>query len=458
MFDILVLISRYFFVAYILIFLLQGALYIRAERSPPSTPDESTRKRRLTIEERMSGAVSSQRGLLVAMHVHAYLIIANIPGSFSFDAQILTMGATALGFHLAAMVAVDLVYKNSCRLLWNCMQFLLAVGLIMLQRLGTTFPALPQLQLTWFVAGFAAVLVIPLALRVIPHSEKLELAYLGASGVLLFIPLVWGTEVYGARRVWEPVEGVSFQPSELVKFLFVFYLASALRTRKGIRGLVAPGAAAAAMVLLLVLAVDLGGALIFFMTFMIMLYISTGNVLLVGSGLAAVSAASVAAYQLFAHLRRRVVAWLDPFAHIDNEGFQIVHALFAIGTFGLLGSGLTRGAPERIPVVVSDFIFAAIAEEFGAIFAIGLIGIYILVFYRGCHIALRCAKPYYALLAAGFTGLLAFQTFMILGGVTRLIPLTGVTLPFVSYGGSSIVVSVMMIGILQWVYLYNRAN
>ena len=458
MFDILVLISRYFFVAYILIFLLQGAMYIRAERSPSTPPDGTPRKRKRTIEERMSSAVSSQRGLIIAMHVHAYLIIANIPGSFSFDGQILTLGAAALGFQITAMIAVDLVYKNSCRLLWNSVQFLLGTGLIMLQRLGTSFPALPQLQLTWFVVGFTAVLAIPFALRIIPQSEKLEYAYLGASGVLLLIPLVWGTEVYGARRVWEPFEGVSFQPSELVKFLFVFYLASVLRTRRSLRQLVFPGVFAAAMVVLLVLAVDLGGALIFFMTFMIMLYISTGSLWLAASGLAAASAASVIAYQLFAHLRRRVVAWRDPFSHIDNEGFQIAHALFAIGTYGLMGAGLTRGAPERIPVVVSDFIFAAIAEEFGAIFAIGLIGVYIIIFYRGCHIALRCAKPYYALLAVGFTGLLAFQTFMILGGVTRLIPLTGVTMPFVSYGGSSIVVSVMMIGMLQWVYLYNRDN
>ena len=201
MFDILVLISRYFFVAYILIFLLQGALYIRAERSPASAPKEapngdSPPQHKKTAAERMSRAVNCQRGLLAAIHVHAYLIIAHIPGSFSFDAQILAMGAAALGFHVAAMAAADMVYKNSCRLLWNCMQFLLTVGLIMLQRLGTSFPALPRLQLTWFVVGFAAVLAIPFALRVIPRSEKLELAYLGASGALLAIPLVAACIVY----------------------------------------------------------------------------------------------------------------------------------------------------------------------------------------------------------------------------------------------------------------------
>ncbi|MCL2616114.1 MAG: FtsW/RodA/SpoVE family cell cycle protein [Defluviitaleaceae bacterium] len=450
MFDLLVLISRYVFVAYILIFLAQGALYVSAERRSNS-PDVA----------RMARAVGVQRVLTLMMLVHAYLIIGHVPETFSFDGNVLGLGAAALGFLLVAMFATDIVYKGSCRMLWNCVLFLLTVGLIMLQRLSMSLPGLPhlpQLQLTWFAVGFAAVLVIPLALRVIPRSEMLEFVYLGASAVLLLIPLAWGTEVYGARRVWEPVEGISFQPSELVKFLFVFYLASVMRVGKSWRQLILPAVATAGLVLLLVLATDLGGALIFFMTFMIMLYISTGNLLLVGSGLASISAASVAAYHMFAHLRRRVIAWQDPFAHIDNEGFQIAHALFAIGTYGLMGAGLTRGTPQRIPVVVSDFIFAAVAEEFGAIFAICLIGVFIIIFYRGCHIALRCANPYYALLAAGFTGMLAFQTFLILGGVTRLIPLTGVTLPFVSYGGSSIVVSVMMIGILQWVYLYNRDN
>ena len=451
--DLIILLSRYSFVAYILIFLLQGALYIKVERTPGSELKGKGSK-----ESRMSSAISFQRALIILLHIHAYLLIANIPDTLSFDTEVLTLGAAALGFLVAAMVATDLVYKNSCRLLWNSVLFLLTVGLIMLQRLATWYPTLPRLQLTWFVVGFAAVLVIPFALKMVSRSEKLEIAYLAASGVLLLIPLIWGTEVYGARRVWEPFQGISFQPSELVKFLLVFYLASALRERKRWFKLIIPAGATAVLVLLLVLATDLGGALIFFATFTIMLYISTGNVLFVGAGLASVAGASVVAYHMFAHLRRRVVAWLDPFMHIDNEGFQIAHALFAMGTYGLMGAGLTRGAPERIPVVVSDFIFAAIAEEFGVIFAVCVIGVYILIFYRGCHIALRCAKPYYAMLAAGFTGMLAFQTFLILGGVTRLIPLTGVTLPFVSYGGSSIVVSVMMIGILQWVYLYNRDN
>jgi cell division protein FtsW (lipid II flippase) len=192
------------------------------------------------------------------------------------------------------------------------------------------------------------------------------------------------------------------------------------------------------------------------MSFMVMLYISTGNAFMFFGGMASFSAASVVAYNMFAHVRVRVLAWSDPWSHINLEGYQITQSLFAIGTYGFIGIGLTRVIAINIPDVQTDFIFAAICEEFGGIFAIGLIGVYIMIFYRGSHIALRCEKRYYSLLAAGFTSMLAFQTFVILGGVTKFIPMTGVTLPFISYGGSSIVVSILMMGILQWVYMYNE--
>jgi cell division protein FtsW (lipid II flippase) len=194
------------------------------------------------------------------------------------------------------------------------------------------------------------------------------------------------------------------------------------------------------------------------MTFMVMLYIATGNPFLFAGGFAVASVASVAAFRLFSHVRVRVAAWSDPFADISGIGFQIAQSWFAIGSWGIAGSGLTLGIPTAIPVVESDFIFAAICEEFGGIFAVGLIGIMLVIFYRGMHIALRSERRYYALLAAGFSSILAFQSFLILGGVTKLIPLTGVTLPFISAGGSSVVVCLLMIGILQWIYSYYRYN
>lgn len=443
MFEFLAVASRYVFVAYMVVFLWSGALYVVRER-------EHGKK----DEGRLASIITLQRSVVALFHVHAYLLLS-YSAEFVFDAGVITLGIMGLVFMMAAHVAVERIYKGSCRLMWNCVIFLLIIGIVILQRLSSHYPALVGLQLTWFYLGFGATLLIPLVLRIISRSENLGIIYLVASGLLLLLPLLFGEELHGAYR-WVEIGGISFQPSALVKFLLVFYLASFLRRKRSFAQLILPAVAVAGMVLMLVMSVDLGSALIFFMTFMVMVYISTGSVLILGSGFGAAVAASMLAYNMFAHLRRRVVAWQDPFGHIDNEGFQLAHSLFAIGSYGLFGAGLTMGIPHVVPVVASDFIFVAISEEFGSAFGVGLIGVFVIIFYRGCHVALRCTKPYYALLAAGFTSLLAFQTFLILGGVTTLIPLTGITLPFISYGGSSAVVSIMMIGVIQWVHIYNH--
>jgi cell division protein FtsW (lipid II flippase) len=184
--------------------------------------------------------------------------------------------------------------------------------------------------------------------------------------------------------------------------------------------------------------------------FFYVLYI--GSVLFFAAGMISASGASYLAYKMLSHVQIRIAAWLNPWNDTFYRGHQILQSLFAIGTWGLLGSGLTRGSPGFVPVVKSDFIFSAICEEFGGIFGLATIGVYIMIFYRGVHVALRCRRPYHSLLAAGFVSILAFQTFLIIGGNIKFIPLTGVTLPFVSAGGSSAIVSIAMVGILQWMY------
>ena len=204
------------------------------------------------------------------------------------------------------------------------------------------------------------------------------------------------------------------------------------------------------IVLCLVLQKDLGGALIFFVTYMLLLYITTSNFLLLAAGFGAMALASIIAYNLFGHVRVRVSTWLDPWTDAGNTGYQITQSLFAITTWGFLGSGLTRGMPGKIPVVERDFIFSAICEEMGTLFGMGMVCIYMLLFLRGMFIAVRAKRRFYSILSAGIVIMFSFQTFLILGGVTKLIPLTGVTLPFVSYGGSSVLVSVALMGLLQW--------
>ncbi len=208
-------------------------------------------------------------------------------------------------------------------------------------------------------------------------------------------------------------------------------------------------------IICLVFQTDLGSALIFFMTYLVILYISTSKtwIVLLGSFLACIG--SVIGYKLFNHVKVRVEIWLNPFSDIDNKGYQIAQSLFAIGTYAPMGSGFNRGMPNTIPVVEKDLIFSAICEEFGVFFGIGVILVFIMIFYRGVKISLNSQNKFLGLLSSGMTSLLCFQTFLIIGGATKLIPLTGVTLPFVSYGGSSIVISFVLIGILQWVSIRN---
>lgn len=449
MFELIILLSRYLFLFFIVYFLWQALTYLMDER------DIKKGDRDL--------AASNQRTTIVLMHITAFLILAYVPDDLAFDRTTLITGGAGLVLLILGNILVRIAYKGSCELLWNGMFFLIDTGLIMLERvqriprLQEIQPNLAQRQLIWCAMGLAGALLIPLALKLIPKFEKLEKVYMVVSYFMILTPFVLGQESGGAinRIVFK---GIAFQPSEIVKFLFVFYLASAFRKKTTFRQWILPAVLSAGIVLVLALQTDLGGALIFFMTFMIMFYISTGSSLLFFAGMGLASGASCLAYSLFSHVKVRVAAWQNPWQDIDGGGYQIVQSLFAIGTWGLLGSGLTLGSPGLVPVVESDFIFSAVCEELGSLFGIALIGVFIMIFYRGVHISLRCSRRYYALLAAGFTGMLAFQTFLILGGVIKLIPLTGVTLPFVSYGGSSIVVSILMLGIIQWIYMYNKGS
>ncbi len=436
MFDLIIMLSRYVFVFLIGLYLWEAIVYIAYEQGGfLGSPYH---------------AISVQRRLIVIMHLVAFLILSYNRETHLFAWQVLLFGAVSLAFLLVAVQLLDRFYYEGCPLIWTGMLFLIDVSLIMLQRLS---PTSAQKQLLWFVVGLCGMLVLPYLLRLIPRFEIFEWAYIIVCYGLLLSTQIFGIEQYGSRN-WLNIAGITFQPSELAKFLFVFYLASVFRKRVEWRSFLTTGILSAGVVMLLVLQKDLGAALIFFMTYMVMLYIATSNEILFFAGMGAASGAAMIAYRLFSHVRVRVAAWQNPWADIDHGGYQIVTALFAITTYGLLGSGLTKGMPNSIPVVESDCIFAAICEEFGVLFGAGVICIFIMLLYRGIRITLDCGRRYYSLLAVGIIVMLCFQAFVIIGGVIKFIPLTGVTLPLVSYGGTSVMVSLMMIGILQWVCVY----
>jgi peptidoglycan glycosyltransferase len=217
-------------------------------------------------------------------------------------------------------------------------------------------------------------------------------------------------------------------------------------------------AIAGVTVIILVLQRDLGGALIFFITYLFMLYAATARPLYLFSGLLGGSMAAVVAYRLFNHVQVRVLAWKNPFAYIDREGYQITQSLFAIGTGGWFGMGLNRGLPTDIPVVDSDFIFSAISEELGGLFAICIILIFLSCFIMFFNIALIQEDIFHRLLPIGFAVMFGFQVFLSIGGVIKFIPSTGVTLPLISRGGSSALSIVIMFMVLQGVFLVGKTK
>jgi cell division protein FtsW (lipid II flippase) len=204
---------------------------------------------------------------------------------------------------------------------------------------------------------------------------------------------------------------------------------------------------------------DLGSSMLFFALFVVMLYAATARASYVVTGIALFAGGTLFAYQAFAHVQSRIAAWLDPWSRIETSGFQIAQSLFALGTGGIGGQGLGRGRPDLIQRgVETDFIFSAFGEELGLVGTLAILLLFAVLVARGFHIALRARDPFHTLLATGLTVIVGIQTFLIIGGVTRLIPLTGITLPFVSYGGSSIVANFVLIALLLRVSDAERAT
>ena len=212
-------------------------------------------------------------------------------------------------------------------------------------------------------------------------------------------------------------------------------------------------ALAAFHVLILVASKDLGAALIIFIVYLVMLYVATSQPLYVFAGLGAGAAASVVAYYLFNHVRVRVIVWKDPFASYQNGGYQVAQSLFAIGTGSWFGTGLFQGKADAIPVAETDFIFSAICEEMGLIFALCIILIFLSCYVMFLNIAMQLHNRFYKLVALGLGTCFIFQSFLTIGGVTKFIPSTGVTLPLVSYGGSSVLSTLIMFAIIQGLYI-----
>lgn len=331
---------------------------------------------------------------------------------------------------------------------------LMAIGFLILTRLSFTKAAK---QFTIAVGAMIFALGVPFMIKKIRFIRKMTWLYAVVGLLALLIVAILGATSYGAKISYT-VAGISLQPSEFVKIIFVFFVAGMFHQSNSFRQVVITTVVAAAHVIVLVASKDLGGALIFFVVYITMLYVATGNPFYFIGGLLSGSVAAVIAYRLFSHVRVRVVAWQDPISVIDNEGYQICQSLFAIGTGGWFGLGLNQGSPGKIPVVEQDFVFSAIAEELGGVFAICLIMVCMSCFLMFLNIAMQLKDSFYKLVALGLGITYGFQVFLTVGGVIKFIPSTGVTLPLVSYGGSSLLSTIIIFAIIQGFYILREGE
>ena len=400
-------------------------------------------------------------------------------------AQTETMDVGPLGLaigYVALMVGAHLVLTafghRGDQLLLPAVAVTGGIGLIMLNRLpqdlaGTNLSGaqlgMAGTQLLWFGVGVVVMLAIAIGLRDDGFLRHYKYSWAAAGVALLVATFLIGYEVNGAR-LWINLGPVSVQPGEAIKLILVVFIAAylsetrALLTSASIRLIgpiqipplpyLLPMLALFAIVMLIVVRLnDLGTALLFFGTFLTMLFVATGRRSYVAVGLVLFVAGSYVAYELFGHVQVRINNWIDPFADPSGAGYQTVQALYAFARGGIFGEGLGQGLPLigdslPIPFVHTDFIFAAVAEELGLMGAFALLAFSSIIVFRGLRIAALARDDFSAMLAAGLTASLGLQTLIIAAGNAKLVPLTGITFPFVSYGGSSLLASLAMVGVL----------
>lgn len=348
------------------------------------------------------------------------------------------------------IVLFHAIYKNGNMLLLNNMCMLMSIGFIIITRLSFNEGIR---QFIFIMTGCLVTLVIPVIMQKVKTLRNIPWLYGVVGIVALLVVLIVGELSNGANISIQIGKYISIQPSEFIKIVYVFFIAAMFNQSTSFGNVVLTTILAAVHVIILVLSTDLGAALIYFVVYLVMLFVATSEVLYVLLGLTAGSGAAVVAYKLFSHVRIRVQAWLDPWTYIDNQGYQITQSLFAIGMGSWFGVGLGQGMPYKIPYVEMDFVFSAVCEEMGIIFAICLILICMNTFMLMMDVGMKSKGKFYRLLAVGLATAYGFQIFLTIGGGIKFIPLTGVTLPLVSYGGSSAFSILILFAVIQGLYM-----
>ncbi len=399
--------------------------------------------------------------LVAAVIVGSAYALAGLGETASLPANIAPLLLAFFLLMALAYTAMRALAPNAEPTLLPIIALLNGLGYVVIARLNRDLAAN---QATWTAVGVMCFIATLFLVRRAADLERYRyLLALGGIGLLLapLLPIIGSTK--NGARLWLELGPFSFQPGELAKIALAVFFASYLVERRELLapgGL--PGAALAARaraigplvgmwglsIVVMIAEKDLGSSTLFFALFIAMLWVAAGGYVWPLLGLAMFSAGSVFAWASFSHVQERVRIWIDPWSKASSEGFQLVQAAYAFAAGGVVGTGLARGAPQKIPAVSTDLIFAAIGEELGLVGAAAVIAAFALVVVIGLRIAQRAERPFEQLLAVGLTSIIGVQTCLIIGGVTRVLPLTGITLPFVSYGGSSIIANWILIALL----------
>lgn len=386
--------------------------------------------------------------MILINHITGSLVLLSSRADFTYLFLPLFQVITVFAY----LVLMRAIYPESNRLIMNHTAMLLSISFVILTRLSLTRSIR---QFVIIAISLVVALIIPTFMKHLRLFRKCEWIFAGIGIVVLGAVLIRGSITNGSKLSFS-IMGISFQPSEFVKILYVLFLASILSRAKHFGHILLSAVLAAIHVLFLVASKDLGSALIYFITYTTLLFVVTHKARYLALGFAGGAVASYVSYLLFSHVRVRVAAWLDPWHDINATGYQIAQSLFGIGTGGWFGMGIDAGTPSSIPYVEQDFIFSAICEEYGVIFGICLIAICVNLFLEIVHVAHFCYDPFVKYSVYGLGIVYIVQLFLTIGGNSKFIPLTGVTLPLISYGGSSVLATITMFSVIQGFYLYNN--
>ncbi|ADL50150.1 FtsW/RodA/SpoVE family cell cycle protein [Clostridium cellulovorans] len=361
------------------------------------------------------------------------------------DFGALIMGAVMIVLLAYTYFILRRFFPDGDKYIFIFSSMLTALGLVMIYRLDR---GLAIKQIVWLILGIAIFIFIVVLVPELKRFKKFKYIYMVLTLAFMAMATFIGTEIFGAKN-WVYVGPISFQPSEFGKVFLILYLAAALEEYENFKQLIEPAFIVMVSLGFMILQRDLGTALMIFAISLTMLYISTSKLKYILTCLALFAIGATLSYFLFYHVRRRVLIWHDPWPYVGNESYQLVQGYYGIAMGGLFGSGLGLGHPEFVAVRESDLIFSVIAEEMGMLVGFAVLILHFLLFYRNIRGAIYAKSNFTKLLTVGLSTMIATQTLVIVGGVTGFIPLTGITLPLVSYGGTSLLITFISLGIIQ---------